>query len=102
MGLAIVHPVRLRFHIDADSGLPHIYGHDVNEQEVADVLRKPLEEFYGRKGSVVAHGQSKAGRYLKVIYAPDDESDGIFVITAYDLSPRQLHALRRRLRRKPR
>jgi hypothetical protein len=92
--------VQLRFLIDSDTDLPHIYTHNVDEEGVRDVLRKPLEEIQGRRNSIVALGQTRAGRYLKVIYVPDDHGDGIFVITAYDLPSRQLHALRRRLRRK--
>lgn len=43
---------------------------------------------------------SNGGRYLKVIYSQDDDGEGIFVITAYDLPRRQLRALQRRLRRR--
>ena len=92
--------MELRFHRDPD-GSPHIYSHDVDEDEVVDVLRKPLEEIQGRGDSVIAHGQTRAGRYLKVIYVPDEDGEGIFVVTAYDLPPRQIRALRRRLRRRP-
>ena len=94
--------MEIRFYIDPETGLPHIYSHGVDEKEVRDVLRKPLEEFRGRRKSRVALGQSEAGRYLKVIYSPDTDGEGIFVITAYDLSGQQLKALRRRLRRKHR
>ncbi|MEA2736325.1 MAG: hypothetical protein QOE14_2776 [Humisphaera sp.] len=94
--------MELRFHRDSDTGLPHIYSHDVDEDEVVDVLRKPLEEIKGRRTGTIAHGQTRAGRYLKVIYVPDEGGAGIFVITAYDLPPRQVRALRRRLRRRPR
>ena len=90
----------LRFHFDPDTGELHIYEHGVDEAEVQDVLRKPLEEIGGRGLSKIAIGQTRAGRYLRVIYSPDEEGDGIFVITAYDLPPRQLRALRRRLRRR--
>jgi hypothetical protein len=48
----------------------------------------------------VALGQTEAGRYLKVIYVPDPEPGSVFVITAYDLGPKALKALRRR-RKKP-
>ena len=43
----------------------------------------------------MALGQTEQGRYLKVVYVPDRE-DSIFVITAYDLGPKALKALRRR------
>jgi hypothetical protein len=94
--------MQIRFYIDPDTGLPHIAAHNVDEAEAADVVRKPLEEIAGRGGSVIAVGQTRAGRYLRVIYSPDDDGEGIFVITAYDLPSKQLRALRRRLKRKPR
>jgi hypothetical protein len=72
----------LRFHIDLDTNLPHIYGHGVDENEVHDILRKPSEEFRGRAKSFIALGQTRNGRYLKVIYSPDADGDDIFVITA--------------------
>jgi hypothetical protein len=94
--------MNLRFHINPDTGEPHIYDHHVYEDEVLEVLRKPLEEFRGRRAAMIAHGQTVSGRYLKVIYVPDEDGDGIFIVTAYDLSRRQVQALRRRLRRKRR
>jgi hypothetical protein len=94
--------MRARFFIDPETGLPHIYEHDVSENEALDVLRKPIEETRGRRDTIVAHGQTQAGRYLKVVYSPDVQGDGIFIVTAYDLNARQLHALRRRMRRRQR
>jgi hypothetical protein len=93
--------VAIRFFIDVETGLPHIYEHNVSEDEVRDVLRNPFQEFRGRRNSIVAFGQARGGRFLKVIYSRDDDGLGIFVITAYDLTGSQLHALRRRLRRRP-
>jgi len=75
---------------------PHIYGHDVTEAEVEDVLVRPIEDRPGSEGSRVAIGQTDAGRYLKVIYVPDPEPGSVFVITAYDLGPKALKALKRR------
>lgn len=43
------------------------------------------EDRPGRKGSRVAIGQTRSGRYLRVIYVPDPEPDSVFVITAYEL-----------------
>jgi hypothetical protein len=42
--------------------------------------------------------QTSAGRYLRVIYVT--EVDGVFVITAYELTGKPLLAYRRRKRRK--
>lgn len=57
----------IRFYIDPETGLPHIYGHAVDEGEVEEVLRAPGEDRPGREGSRVAIGQTRAGRYLRVI-----------------------------------
>jgi hypothetical protein len=91
----------IRYYI-RDSGEPHIYDHDVTEDEVEDVLRDPLEQTPSRGGSVIALGQTRGGRYLKVIYSPDEDGEGILVITAFDLPPKQVRALYRRLRRRRR
>ena len=90
----------MRFYIDSATGQPHLYGHQVNENEVLDVLEKPGEDRGGRDGSRVALGQTSTGRYLRVIYVPDPEPDSIFVITAYDLTGKALAAFRRRRRKK--
>jgi hypothetical protein len=60
----------IRFYIDPETGLPHIYGHAVDEEEVEEVLRAPGEDRPGREGSRTAIGQTQPGRYLKVIYVP--------------------------------
>ena len=86
--------------IDPETNLPHIYGHEVDEQEVEDVLRRSGEDRPGREDSRVAIGQTRAGRYIRVIYVPDAEVDSVFVITAYQLKGKALLAYRRRRRRK--
>jgi hypothetical protein len=88
--------VRLRYYIDPATGQPHIYRHNVQKHEVEEVLAKPIEDRAGTEGSRVAIGQTEAGRYLRVIYIPDPQPDSAFVITAYDLGPKALKALRRR------
>lgn len=90
--------VVLRFYIDPSTGEPHIYRHHVDEDEVEDVLTRPIEDRPGSEGSRVAVGQTEAGRYLRVIYVPDPEPESLFVITAYDLGEKALKALRRRQR----
>jgi hypothetical protein len=92
--------MNIRFYIDPETGLPHIYRHDINEDEVEDVLRHSGEDRPGREGSRVALGQTEAGRYLRVIYVPDPEPNSIFVITAYELKGKPLKAYRRRRRRR--
>ncbi len=92
--------MKIRFYINRDSGLPHIYDHEVQEDEVDEILRNPGEDRPGRESSRVALGQTASGRYLRVIYVPDPEPDSVFVITAYDLTGKPLKAYRRRRRRR--
>ena len=83
----------VRFYIDPATDQPHIYGHSVVEEEVEDVLARPMED---RDGSRLALGQTEAGRYLRVIYVPDPTPGSVFVITAYELGEKAQKALRRR------
>jgi hypothetical protein len=91
----------VRYFIDPDSGQPHIYKHGVTEAEVEQVLRGSGEDLPAKKGSRMKLGQTAAGRYLQVIYVPDEDGQGIFVITAYDMGTKAKKAFRRRNRRKP-
>jgi hypothetical protein len=92
--------MNIRYYLDPETGLPHIYRHGVDEDEVEEVLRRSGEDRPGREGSRVAIGQARAGRYLRVIYVPDPEPDSVFVITAYELRGKPLIAYRRRRRRR--
>ena len=91
--------MKLRFYVDPDTGLPHIYRHHVKEDEVDQVLGNAGEDRPGQEGSRVALGQTRSGRYLRVIYVSEAEGDSIFVITAYELKGKPLTAYRRRRRR---
>jgi len=91
--------MRIRFYIDPESGTPHIHKHGISEREVEDILSNPGEDRHGREGSRVAIGQTRTGRYLRVIYVPDPASEGSFVITAYELKGKPLIAYRRRRER---
>jgi hypothetical protein len=93
--------VELRFYIDPATAEPHLHRHAVSEEEVEEVLARPLEDRPGAEGSRVAIGQTRGGRYLRVIYVPDPEPESVFVITAYELGPKAVRALRRRRKRKP-
>src|SRR5258708_40275671 len=91
----------VRFHIDPETGQPHVFEHGVTEEEVREGLRRPGEDRAGDEDSRVAIGQTAAGRYLKVIYVRDAHGDGGFVITAYRMTGNALEAYRRRTRREP-
>lgn len=92
--------MKTRYYTDPDTLRPHIYNHAVREAEVEDVLRRPGEDRPGQNGSRVALGQTRSGRYLRVIYVPDPEPDSVFVITAFELNGKPLMTYRRRRRRK--
>ena len=52
---------KIRFYIDSETSLPHIYKHKVTEQEVEDVLSRTGEDRLGTEGTRVAVGQTQAG-----------------------------------------
>lgn len=93
--------MKVRYYIDPQTDLPHIYGHDVSELEVEEVLGRPAEDSLGNEASRVAIGSTSTGRTSRVIYVPDREPNSVFVITAYDVRGKPLLAYRRRRRRTP-
>lgn len=66
--------VNFRFHLDPATGQPHIWNHDVTEEEVEEVLENPGEDRPGREGARVAIGQTASGRYLRVVYVREPKS----------------------------
>lgn len=92
--------MNIRFYVDLVTGLPHVYNHNVDEAEVAEILASPGQDRAGSEGSRVALGQTSDGRYLRVIYVPDPVPNSVFVITAYEPGARAIAAYRRQLRRK--
>jgi len=94
--------MEIRYYRDPETGLPHIYDHGVTEAEAVWILTHHGEDEACSDGSRQALGQTVNGRYLRVIYVPDEEGDGVFVVTAYPLAGKQLKAFRRRQRRRGR
>ena len=92
--------MEVRYHLDPDTGQPHIYGHGVTEREVEEVLRGPGEDTRAARASRRKIGQTMAGRYLQVFYVPDEDPGSVFVITAYEPRGKARSAFRRRRRRK--
>ena len=92
--------MELRFWIDPETDLPHIFDHGVTEEEVRQVLSRTGEELPGRDRSRIRLGQTEAGRYLQVVYVPDAVGEGAFVVTAFDIAPKAKRAFRRRQRGK--
>ena len=48
--------MNIRYYVDPETGLPHIYNHNLSEEEVEDVLLKSGEDRPGREGSRIAIG----------------------------------------------
>ena len=95
--------MNLRFNIDRETRLLHIYDHGVEEYEVEDVLLDDkVEDRHSRDDIRSAIGQTRGGRYLRVIYKRDPAPDNILVITAYELRGQPRNAYRRRQRRRGR
>jgi hypothetical protein len=55
--------MEIRFYVDPETGEPHIFEHDVTEEEVSEVILKAGEDRPGTENSRVAIGQTAAGRY---------------------------------------
>ena len=94
--------MKLRFWVDPETGLPHIYDHRVTEEEVRQVLSRPRLNYPQGKRTRIVLGQTSAGRPLKVVYVPDDDPDSGFVVTAFELRGKALKAYRRAVRRRRR
>ncbi len=92
--------MNIRYYIDEETDLPHIYKHDIKEKEVEEVLNKPSEDRIGKDDSRACIGQTNGGRYLKIIYIQDKNENDIFVITGYEIEGKTLLAYKRRRRRK--
>jgi hypothetical protein len=71
-------------------------GHGVTQAEVEFVLDHPGEDRPGSNLSRHVLGQTPAGRYLRVIYVPDENEKSVFVVTAWELQGKALRAYRRR------
>ena len=94
--------MEIRYHLDPETGLPHIYDHGVTEHEVEEVLLRPGADYPAKRDSRLKMGQTLAGRYLQVIYVPDEDGIGVFVVTAFEMTEKRKKAFRRRQRRKRR
>lgn len=59
--------MKVGFHVDRDTGLPHVENHGVETWEASDVLLNSEVDYNGREGTRVAVGQTRYGRYLRVV-----------------------------------
>ena len=88
----------VRFYEDPETGLPHIFGHNVTEEEVWEVLKNVGEDRSGYDETRYLIGQTDSGRFLRLIYRKFSEE--ILIITAYDVKGKDLHAFKRRRKKK--
>ena len=68
----------------------------MTEDEVEHVLATSADDRRGRDDSRVCEGRTAGGRLLRIIYVPDEDGDGPFVITADPIRGRGRRAHRRR------
>jgi hypothetical protein len=74
----------------------------VTEGEAEWILTHRGEDESCAGDSRQALGQTLQGRYLREVYVPDEEGEGVLIVTAYPLAGKQLKAYRRRQRRRGR
>ncbi len=92
--------VEIRYLFDRETGEPHIYNHGVGEDEVEEVLSRPSEDLPARQGARSIIGRTDGGRIIRIICVRDPSPGSIFVVTAYELTGRQLAAFKRRRRKR--
>ncbi|MGO8901431.1 MAG: hypothetical protein ACLQU5_24215 [Isosphaeraceae bacterium] len=91
----------IRFYLDPDTGLPHIYGHGVTEEEVEQVLRASGGDIQGSRGSRMKL-RPDLGRALSPGHLLARRGTGERLRDhRYELTGNAKRAYRRRRRRKP-
>ena len=90
--------MNVRFYINEFTGRPHVLDHGVTPSEVLEAMARRAEDRAGHSDARVLIGATAGGRILRVVYASDNQSDGVFVIPAYELRGKPLVAFRRRRR----
>ena len=71
----------VRYHVDLDTGLPHIFGHGISKEEVEQVLQGLGDDVPARRDS-----RMKAGRkLLQAIHVFDDQPVGSDALTTSDI-----------------
>ncbi len=87
-----------RIQIEWDDGsIEHIKGHNVEPEEVEEVLEARHLFERGRRGKYYALGQTAAGRYLFIVLSP--RRMGFYsVVTARDMSANERKRFRRKVR----
>jgi hypothetical protein len=90
--------VEIDLYFDLTSGEPHIGSHGVSEEEEEEVVTWPGEDLPADRGARNTVGQTSADHSLRVSGVRNPKTGSTFVVTANELSPRQLAADWRRRR----
>ena len=69
---------KIRYYIDPETDEPHFFNHQVDCNEVDEVLATSTEDRPSRDGTRMALGQTANGRHLKVIYVRDSRDSSLF------------------------
>ncbi len=91
--------MRLRFYINPATGEPHFHDHGVAAWEVEDIMETFYEDVAAHSGARAAIGQTRNGRWLRVIYRQTPDPDELLIVTAFTPTTKALRAIRRRLRK---
>ena len=62
--------MNVRFYVDSATDAPHIHNHEIDEDEVIDVLTNPGEDRPGRDGSRVVIAKPKQGAIFESFTFP--------------------------------
>lgn len=76
-----------------DDNIEHIANHGVEPYEAEEVITNQPRLKHAGDGKYFAYGQTDAGRYLLVVYAPKS-GRRVRVVTARDMTPTEKRALR--------
>jgi len=77
-----------------DNNIDHIANHGVEPYEAETVLIDARFTRKAGRGKYVAYGQTEAGRYLMVVYAPKDEQR-VRVVTDRDMTAAEKQRFRK-------
>jgi hypothetical protein len=70
---------------DLDGNVAHIEEHGITQDEVAEVLRRPLSDGISRSsGRPIAFGITSSGKPIAVVYEIVDELT-VYPVTAYEV-----------------
>lgn len=80
--------MKFRFYIDPDTNEPHVYKHEVKEQEIIEVFtERSYFERIRQDGSFEAIARTDQRRFLRIAFRRTGEE--IFIITAYDIEDKE-------------